>query len=97
MMIKVYLIVERYPEFTASNPMVFNTVGDFGYMSPDIDQEAVQKGFVMKGDVKVIDQTNVLNSSADKAVIGSNTPITPSNEEIKTTNTPSSRLFPITT
>ena len=31
------------PEFTASNPMVFNTVGDFGYISPDIDQEAVQK------------------------------------------------------
>ena len=69
------------PEFTASNPMVFNTVGDFGYMSPDIDQEAVQKGFVMKGDIKVVDQPNILNSSANKTVIRSSTPITPSNEE----------------
>ena len=77
------------PEFTASNPMVFNTVGDFGYISPDIDQEAVQKGFVMKGDIKVVDQPNILNSSANKAVIGSNTPITPSNEETQATNTPS--------
>ena len=55
------------PEFTASNPMVFNTVGDFGYMSPDIDQEAVQKGFVMKGDIKVVDQPNVLNSNANNS------------------------------
>lgn len=82
------------PEFTASNPMVFNTVGDFGYMSPDIDQEAVQKGFVMKGDIKVVDQPNVLNSNANNTVIGSSTsaPITPSNEETQTqaTNTPSS-------
>ena len=31
------------PEFSASNPMVFNTLGDFGYISPDIDQEAVTK------------------------------------------------------
>ena len=81
------------PEFTASNPMVFNTVGDFGYMSPDIDQEAVQKGFVMKGDIKVVDQPNVLNSNANNTVIGSSTsaPITPSNEETQTqaTNTPS--------
>ena len=59
------------PEFTESNPMVFNTVGDFGYMSPDIDQEAVQKGFVMKGDIKVVDQPNTLNSNANNAVIGS--------------------------
>ena len=50
--------------------MVFNTVGDFGYMSPDIDQEAVQKGFVMKGDIKVVDQPNVLNSNANNTVIG---------------------------
>ncbi len=59
------------PEFTESNPMVFNTVGDFGYMSPDIDQEAVQKGFVMKGDIKVVDRPNTLNSNANNAVIGS--------------------------
>jgi hypothetical protein len=81
------------PEFTASNPMVFNTVGNFGYMSPDIDQEAVQKGFVMKGDIKVVDQPNVLNSNANNTVIGSSTsaPITPSNEETRTqaTNTTS--------
>jgi plastocyanin len=81
------------PEFAASNQMVFNTVGDFGYMSPYIDQEAVQKGFVMKGDIKVVDQTNVLNSNANYTVIGSSTsaPITPSNEETQTqaTNTPS--------
>jgi len=77
------------PEFTASNPMVFNTVGDFGYMSPDIEQEAEQKGFVMKGDIKVVDQPNILNSNANNTVIGSST-ITPSNEETQTTNTPSS-------
>jgi len=68
------------PEFTESNPMVFNTVGNFGYISPDIDQEAVQKGFVMKGDVKVIDQPNVLNSNANNTVIGSSA-ITPSSDE----------------
>src|SRR4029079_14166950 len=69
------------PEFTESNPMVFNTVGNFGYISPDIDQEAVQKGFVMKGDVKVIDQPNVLNSSANNTVIGSSAITTPSSDE----------------
>jgi hypothetical protein len=61
--------------------MVFNTVGNFGYISPDIDQEAVQKGFVMKGDVKVIDQPNVLNSSANNTVIGSSAITTPSIDE----------------
>jgi plastocyanin len=55
-------------EFTASNPMVFNTSGDFGYYSPDIDQEAVQKGFVMRGDVKVIDQPNKLNTNPNSNV-----------------------------
>jgi hypothetical protein len=74
------------PEFSASNPMVFNTLGDFGYISPDIDQEAVQKGFVMSGNIKVIDQPYALNSSANKTAIGSNTPITPSNE-VQSTNT----------
>ena len=80
------------PEFTESNPMVFNTVGNFGYISPDIDQEAVQKGFVMKGDVKVIDQPNILNSSANNTVIGSSTITTPSNDEETqaAANTPSS-------
>jgi plastocyanin len=80
------------PEFTESNPMVFNTVGDFGYISPDIDQEAVQKGFVMKGDVKVIDQPNVLNSNANNTVIGSGTITTPSSDEATqaAANTPSS-------
>lgn len=57
------------PEFSASNPMVFDTVGDFGYTSPDISQEAVQKGFVMRGDIKVIDQPYFLNSSANKAIL----------------------------
>ncbi|MDF0681180.1 MAG: hypothetical protein P0116_09470 [Candidatus Nitrosocosmicus sp.] len=70
--------------------MVFNTGGNFGYYSPDIDQEAVQKGFVMKGDVKVIDQSDVLNSSANNTVIGSGT-IIPSNEATQAAaNTPSS-------
>lgn len=77
------------PEFSASNPMIFDTPGDFGYISPDIDQEAVQKGFVMRGDIKVIDQPTNLNSSANKAVIGSNTPITPISEEMQSTNTSS--------
>ncbi|HKR73990.1 MAG TPA: hypothetical protein VJR94_07750 [Candidatus Nitrosocosmicus sp.] len=78
------------PEFSASNPMIFNTLGDFGYISPDIDQEAVQKGFVMRGDIRVIDQPYSLNSSANKGAIGSNSPTTPSNEEMQSTNTPSS-------
>jgi hypothetical protein len=56
------------PEFSASNPMVFNTVGDFSYYSPDIDQEAVQKGFVMRGDIKVIDQPNKLNTNPNSNV-----------------------------
>lgn len=55
-------------EYSASNPMVFNTIGDFGYYSPDIDQEAVQKGFVMRGDVKVIDQPNKLNTNPNANV-----------------------------
>ena len=40
--------------------MIFNAVGDFGYKSPNVSPEAVQKGFVMKGEVKVIDQPNKL-------------------------------------
>jgi hypothetical protein len=56
------------PEYSASNPMVFNTIGDFGYYSPDIDQEAVQKGFVMRGDVKVIEQPNKLNTNPNANV-----------------------------
>ena len=45
----------------------------------------------MKGDIKVVDQPNILNSNsnANNTVIGFRT-ITPSNEEIQTTNTPSS-------
>ena len=55
-------------EYSASNPMIFNTIGDFGYYSPDIDQEAVQKGFVMRGEVKVIDQPNKLNTNPNANV-----------------------------
>lgn len=51
------------PEYSASNPMVFNTVGSFDYYSPDIDQEAVQKGFVMRGNIEAIDQSNKLNTN----------------------------------
>ena len=47
-------------ENTESNPMIFNTTGNYGYISPNIDPEAVQKGFVMKGDIVVIDQPNKL-------------------------------------
>ena len=81
------------PEFTASNPMVFNAVGDFGYISPDIDQEAVQKGFVMKGDIKVVDQPDIINSSTNNTAIGASTSVIPSNNETQTTNT----LSPTTT
>jgi len=75
------------PEFTESNPMVFNTVGNFGYISPDIDQEAVQKGFVMKGDIKVVDQPDILNSSTNNTASGSSNSVIPSNNETQTTNT----------
>lgn len=51
------------PESSASNPMIFSTIGNFNYYSPDIDQEAVQKGFVMRGDVRVIDQPDSLNTT----------------------------------
>lgn len=55
------------PEYSASNPMVFNTVGNFSYYSPDVSQEAKQKGFVMRGDVKVIDQSNKLNTNSSNS------------------------------
>ncbi|HEY7109011.1 MAG TPA: hypothetical protein VH415_06270 [Nitrososphaeraceae archaeon] len=50
-------------ENSNSNPMIFSTVGDYEYISPDVSPEAEQKGFVMKGDVKVIDQPNKLMPS----------------------------------
>lgn len=55
------------PEYSASNPMVFNTIGDYNYYSPDVSQEAKQKGFVMTGDVKVIDQPNKLNTNSSES------------------------------
>jgi hypothetical protein len=66
----------QIPENSDSNPMIFNAVGDFGYKSPNVSPEAVQKGFVMKGEVKVIDQPNKLlpskisnnNPSANKDI-----------------------------
>jgi len=58
------------PESSASNPMVFSTLGNYEYYSPDIDEEAVQKGFVMKGDVKVIDQSNTLNTNSSVESVG---------------------------
>jgi hypothetical protein len=51
------------PEYSASNPMAFNTIGDFSYNSPDVSQEAKQKGFVMTGNVKVIDQPHKVNTN----------------------------------
>ena len=47
-------------EFTASNPAIFNAVGSYAYSSPEIDQEAEQKGFVMRGDIVVTDQPSKL-------------------------------------
>lgn len=52
---------------SASNPMVFNTLGTFDYKSPNISQEAVKKGFVMKGKVVVVDQPNSLNSNSSSS------------------------------
>jgi hypothetical protein len=49
-------------EFTPSNPVTFNAVGNYGYSSPEIDQKAEQKGFVMRGDIVVADQPNKLGS-----------------------------------
>ena len=54
-------------EFTASNPVTFNAVGNYGYSSPEIDQKAEQKGFVMRGDIVVTDQPNKLGSSMNSA------------------------------
>ncbi len=50
-------------EFTPSNPVVFNAAGSYEYSSPEIDQEAEQKGFVMRGDIVVTDQPNKLLGS----------------------------------
>ena len=47
-------------EFTASNPATFNAVGSYAYSSPEIDQKAEQKGFVMRGDIVVTDQPSKL-------------------------------------
>ena len=47
-------------EFTASTPVTFNAVGNYGYSSPEIDPKAEQKGFVMRGDIVVADQPNKL-------------------------------------
>jgi len=52
---------------TASNPMIFNSLGEYSYKSPNIDQEAVQKGFVMDGKVVVIDQPNTLQSEVNSS------------------------------
>jgi plastocyanin len=49
-------------EFTASSPVTFNAVGNYGYSSPEIDPKAEQKGFVMRGDIVVADQPNKLGS-----------------------------------
>lgn len=56
------------PEYSASNPMTFNTIGDFSYHSPDVSQEAKQKGFVMRGDIKVIDQPNNPNPNSNSNI-----------------------------
>ena len=47
-------------EFTASSPAIFNAVGTYVYSSPEIDQKAEQKGFVMRGDIVVTDQPSKL-------------------------------------
>ena len=47
-------------ENSASTPVVFNSVGEYGYTSPDVSPEAEQKGFVMKGEIDVVDQPNEL-------------------------------------
>src|SRR5678809_1251216 len=41
-------------EFTTSTPVTFNAVGNYGYSSPEIDQKAEQKGFVMSGEIQVV-------------------------------------------
>ena len=47
-------------ENSASTPVAFNSVGEYGYTSPDVSPEAEQKGFVMKGEIDVVDQPNEL-------------------------------------
>jgi plastocyanin len=49
-----------FTEFTASNPATFNAVGTYAYSSPEIDQKAEQKGFVMRGDIVVTDPPSKL-------------------------------------
>ena len=47
-------------EFTASTPVTFNAVGNYGYSSPEIDPKAEQKGFVMSGEIEVVNQPSKL-------------------------------------
>ncbi len=50
-------------EFTASTPVAFNAVGNYKYSSPEIDQKAEQKGFVMSGEVEVVNQPSKLTGT----------------------------------
>lgn len=50
---------------SASTPVVFNTIGKYDYTSPDVSPEAVKKGFVMRGGINVIDQSNKLAATSD--------------------------------
>jgi len=60
-------------EFTPSHPVIFNAVGNYDYSSPEIDQKAEQKGFVMRGDIVVTDQPNKLMSSSVNSATNADT------------------------
>jgi hypothetical protein len=49
-----------FVDSSSSTPVVFNDVGKYVYTSPDVSPEAVRKGFVMKGEINVVDQPNKL-------------------------------------
>jgi plastocyanin len=54
-----------FVDSSASTPVVFNDIGKYVYTSPDVSPEAVKKGFVMKGEINVVDQPNKLMTTSN--------------------------------
>jgi hypothetical protein len=53
----------EFADNSASTPVVFNSVGKYEYNSPNVSPEAERNGFVMKGEIDVVDQPNELSIS----------------------------------
>jgi plastocyanin len=54
-----------FVDSNASTPVVFNDIGKYVYTSPDVSPEAARKGFVMRGEINVVDQANKLMTTSN--------------------------------